>query len=56
MSALGVTLSDVGLWIGADHLGVYHVATGTIGDISETTANTFVQWGEPVDIPDPGSS
>lgn len=55
-SMVGVQVSDVELWIGADFLGVYFVGTGSVGGVSETTSNTFTQWGEPVEIPDPGGS
>lgn len=50
----GVSASDVQLWLGADYLGVYYVATASAMGITDTTSNTFTQWGEPVDIPDVG--
>ncbi|WP_420114960.1 hypothetical protein [Pseudactinotalea sp.] len=50
----GVTATDVQLWLGADYLGVYFVATASAMGVSDTTSNTFTQWGQPVEIPDPG--
>lgn len=55
MEMFGVAMSDVQLWLGADHLGVYFVGTGSTMGVTETTSNTFTQWGEPVEIPDPGA-
>lgn len=49
----GMTLSDVELWITDKYLGAYYVSTGNIAGISETTSNTFTQWGEPITIPEP---
>lgn len=46
-------VSDFEFWITSDYLGVYFVATGTAGDISVRSSNTFTQWGGDVDIPDP---
>lgn len=48
-----VKISDYELWLGSDYLGVYSVGTGSMGDVAVTTSNTFLQWGEPVEIPDP---
>jgi hypothetical protein len=48
-----VTLTDVGVWLSNDYLGAYFVSTSTGMGITVTTSNTFLQWGEPVDIPDP---
>lgn len=49
----GAMLTDVQLWITDHYLGAYYIATATIAGLSETTSNTFLQWGEPVDIPSP---
>ncbi|MER2128361.1 hypothetical protein NSQ62_09085 [Solibacillus sp. FSL H8-0523] len=49
----GMTLSDVELWITDEYLGAYYVSTGNIAGITETTSNTFTQWGEPITIPEP---
>src|SRR5690606_15013790 len=48
LTLLGVTLSDVELWLGEDHLGIYFVGTGQLGGVSATSSNTFTQWGGPV--------
>lgn len=50
MTILGVSLSDVQLWLRPDHLGAYFIGTGTIGGTSVTTSNTFLHWGAPVEI------
>jgi hypothetical protein len=50
---LGIAITDYQLWLGSDYLGAYAVGTAAVGDISATTSNTFLQWGEPVEIPDP---
>lgn len=50
---LGIAITDYQLWLGNDYLGAYAVGTAAVGDISATTSNTFLQWGEPVEIPDP---
>lgn len=55
LTLLGVTLSDVELWLGEDHLGIYFVGTGQFGGVSATSSNTFTQWGGPVEIPDPAA-
>ena len=47
------TLTDVGLWLSDDYLGAYFVSTSTGMGVTVTTSNTFLQWGEPVDIPNP---
>ncbi|SFS00447.1 hypothetical protein SAMN04487783_0454 [Agrococcus baldri] len=52
-SMLGIAITDYQLWLGNDYLGAYAVGTAAVGDISATTSNTFLQWGEPVEIPDP---
>lgn len=49
----GMTLTDVELWITDEYLGAYYIATSNFSGISETTSNTFTQWGEPVTIPEP---
>lgn len=49
----GITLTDVELWITDEYLGAYYIATSTIAGMSETTSNTFTQWGGPVTIPEP---
>lgn len=46
-------ISDFEFWITSDYLGAYFVATGSAGGISVQTSNTFTQWGDEVDIPDP---
>lgn len=48
-----VTLSDVGLWLTPNYLGAYYVATSSAMGVTATTSNTFLQWGEKVDIPTP---
>lgn len=55
LTLLGVTLSDVELWLDESYLGLYFIGTGQFGGISETTTSTFTQWGQPVDVPDPGA-
>ncbi|WP_206445642.1 hypothetical protein [Agrococcus sp. KRD186] len=50
---LGIAITDYQLWLGNDYLGAYAVGTAAVGDISATTSNTFLQWGEPVEIPAP---
>ncbi|SDH25166.1 hypothetical protein [Agrococcus jejuensis] len=54
MSMLGVTLTDVQLWLTDAHLGAYFVGTGSVSGVTVTTSNTFLQWGGPVDIPQLG--
>ncbi|KOS59896.1 hypothetical protein FJQ98_15600 [Lysinibacillus agricola] len=49
----GAVLTDVQLWVTSNYLGAYYIATATISGLSDTTSNTFLQWGEPVDIPSP---
>lgn len=49
----GITLTDVELWITDEFLGAYYIATSTVAGMSETTSNTFIQWGRPVTIPEP---
>ncbi|WP_107840861.1 hypothetical protein [Metasolibacillus meyeri] len=49
----GAVLTDVQLWVTNNYLGAYYIATATISGISDTTSNTFIQWGEPVNIPSP---
>lgn len=49
----GLTISDVELWLSDAYLGAYYVSTITVAGITETTSNTFTQWGEPVTIPSP---
>lgn len=51
---LGVTLSDVELWLGEDHLGLYFEGSGQFSGVNATSSSVFTQWGGPVDIPDPG--
>jgi hypothetical protein len=46
-------VSDLEFWITSDYLGAYFVATGTMGNVSARTSNTFTQWGGEVDIPEP---
>ncbi|WP_342472078.1 hypothetical protein MHH70_17080 [Metasolibacillus sp. FSL H7-0170] len=53
INLLGTTLTDVQLWVTNNYLGAYYIATATIGEVSETTSNTFTQWGGPVHIPSP---
>lgn len=53
ISLMGVAVSDPQLWFGTDYLGVYFVATASVMGVTETTSNTFLQWGEPVEIPNP---
>ncbi|QOR69415.1 hypothetical protein IM660_11985 [Ruania alkalisoli] len=48
-----ITVTDVELWLRSDYLGVYTVGTGSYAGVSVTTSNTFLEWGEPVEIPDP---
>lgn len=52
-SAGGVRLDGVGFWLGDDHLGALFEATATVGGVSATTRDVFLQWGGPVDISDP---
>ncbi|GGA80301.1 hypothetical protein [Ornithinibacillus halotolerans] len=47
------TISDFELYITNDYLVAYFAATGTMGDISARNSNTFTQWGNEVDIPNP---
>lgn len=49
----GITLSNVELYMTDHYLGAYYIATATVAGISTTTSNTFIQWGEPVKIPEP---
>ncbi|WP_194410286.1 hypothetical protein [Microbacterium cremeum] len=49
-TVLGVSLSDVQLWLRPDHLGAYFVGTGSMAGISVTTSNTFLEWGGEIDI------
>ncbi|MFJ7936582.1 hypothetical protein [Sporosarcina sp. NPDC096371] len=51
----GVVLTDIHLWLTSNYLGAYYIATASVAGISETTSNTFLQWGEPVEIPNPGT-
>lgn len=53
MTILGVSLSDVQLWLRPDHLGAHFVGTGTVAGISTTTSNTFLEWGGELDLPNP---
>ncbi|GGA90070.1 hypothetical protein GCM10008025_35830 [Ornithinibacillus halotolerans] len=46
-------LTDWEYWITSDYLGAYFAATGTSGDFTVRTSNTFIQWGGEVEIPDP---
>ncbi|MCT6925159.1 hypothetical protein [Metasolibacillus sp.] len=46
-------LTDVQLWVTQNYLGAYYISTATISGLTDTTSNTFLQWGEPVDIPSP---
>lgn len=48
-----VTMTDYQLWLRNDYLGAYSVGTGSFGGITATTSNTYLQWGEAVEIPDP---
>lgn len=48
-----VSISDYQLWLRGDYLAAYASATGTFGGITATTTNTYLQWGEPVEIPEP---
>lgn len=50
---LGMPITDYQLWLGDDYLGAYAVGTASIGSVTATTSNTFLQWGESVEIPDP---
>ncbi|RZU62776.1 hypothetical protein [Zhihengliuella halotolerans] len=53
MEVLGVELTDYKIWLTPDYLGVYAEATGTTMGQTVTTRDTFLEWGEPVEIPDP---
>nr|WP_144924414.1 hypothetical protein [Paenibacillus bovis] len=46
-------ISELEFWITNDYLAAYFVATGTIGDLSDRSSNTFTQWGGKVEIPTP---
>lgn len=49
----GVMLTDVGIWLTSNYLAAYYVSTATMMGVTDTTSNTFLQWGEKVEIPDP---
>jgi len=53
MEVLGVELTDYKIWLTPDYLGVYAEATGTTMGQTVTTRDTFLEWGGPVEIPDP---
>ncbi|WP_461024273.1 hypothetical protein [Thalassiella azotivora] len=53
--ALGVTVSDLTLWLDADHLPVRSTADSAAMGLSTSTVTTFSAWGHPVDIPDPAA-
>lgn len=55
LEMMGVTLTDVDLWITNNYLGAYYASTGTAGGFTTTASHTFMQWGEPVEIPKPGN-
>ena len=48
-----VTMSDMAIWLTPNYLGSYFTATGSAFGFTTVTTNTFLQWGEPVDIPRP---
>lgn len=49
----GVILTDVGIWLTSNYLAAYYISTASMMGITDTTSNTFLQWGEKVEIPDP---
>lgn len=51
-----ITLTDVGLWLTSGYLGAYYVSTSSGMGFTVTSSNTFLQWGEKVEIPDPRRS
>lgn len=55
MEMMGVTLTDYRIWLTPEYLGVYAEATGTTMGETVTTRDTFLEWGGPVEIPEPGS-
>lgn len=47
-------LSELEFWITNEYLGAYFAGTATMeGGLSDRSSNTFSQWGEEVDIPEP---
>lgn len=46
-------ISDLEFWITNDYLAAYFVGTGTMGELSDRSSNTFTQWGGKVEIPTP---
>lgn len=48
-----VAISDMAVWLTPRYLGAYTVSTGTAFGFTTTSSSTFMQWGKPVEIPDP---
>lgn len=49
----GVAVTDQEQWITEDFLPAYMTSTGSIMGVSATTTSAFLQWGGPVEIPEP---